>query len=152
MKYFIILSLFLSIGLVSCEKEESPYKDGGVLPYGVSEEDEDTLRLDGTKWLLTYFQKGFVSEKPYDTIVFTTYGYSLNGKKYDQYTYILSKSSGLSNSLDLRLYGFSPFGDNGIWETTLVNTFISEGEINLSVFENPPRNETTIKASFKRID
>lgn len=150
MKYFNILILTLFIGLISCEKEKiDPYEDMGVLPSYTPEKDTDTLKLDGTTWVLTYFQKGFANETPNDTIVFSMYDYTLNGKKYDQYNYVLQKTMDLGNPLNLILYGFSPFGDNGIWQTTLVNTFIYEGEINLSVFKNT--NKTTIKATFERI-
>src|ERR1035437_3473293 len=145
---FIIGYLFI---IVSCKKA-SEYKDMGVLPVIVKDSTNKSFILEGTSWILTSFKKGLSSETPNDTITFSQFNYSINGKTFSSYEYILSQTMDLGNPFDLRLYGFSPFGDNGIWQTTIVNTFISEGVINLAEFKNPISSNTTIiRANFKRI-
>ena len=151
MKNFIYLLFIVIIALFSCEKEDiSEYADGGVLPAPtISESGEDSTSLEGTTWVLTYFEKNLISEEPYDTLIFVMFYYSLNGNKY---SWLYPRDYSNDDSLKLRLYGFWPFGDNGMWESTVVNTFISEGKISITIFENlGGRNNTTIKATFKRI-
>lgn len=146
-----LLIILMSLYFFSCKKE-SLYKDMGVLPTIAKDSSNTPLTLNGTTWILTSFKKGFSSSSPNDTITFTQFQYSVNGKTYGTFKYILSQTMDLGNPYDLRLYGFSAFGDNGIWETTIVNTFISEGVINLAEFTNStPSNKTIIRANFKRI-
>jgi hypothetical protein len=148
MKNLLLISLVLIF--FSCKKE-SLYKDKGILPV-VTQDTTKQVTLNGTTWVLTNFKKGLSSATPNDTIRFEQFNYYVNGKTYSTYEYILSQTMDLGNPFDLRLYGFSPFGDNGIWQTTIVNTFISEGVINLAEFTNPSsQSSVIIRANFKRI-
>lgn len=143
----IVITIML---LISCEKEEM-YTNSGVLPSIEEEKEEPTL--DGTTWVLTKFTKGFVTEYPNDTIKFNNLFYSINGKENtDNYVYRLTGIMDLGNPYNLVLYGFSPFGDNGVWSATIVNTFIDEWEINLTEFTNTKSSVSKIKANFIRIE
>lgn len=145
---YVIVSL---LSLISCKKDPfDAYTNAGVLPAAV----DNRQSLDGTSWVLTHFNKGFVSESPNDTIVFTSaVTYTLNGKVNDVYKYSMMITSEIGNPYSLQLYGFSPFGNNGCWGTTVVSTFIEDGELNLSEFKSLySNNSSVVKANFIRIN
>jgi hypothetical protein len=148
----ILLIIVLIISLISCEKDPlSSYTDGGVLPNAT----DNHITLKGTTWVLTHFTKGFVSASPNDTIVFNSYNtYTLNGRENPEaYKYMIVKTGEIGNPANLQLYGFSPFGNNGCWGTTLPNTFVDDGEIILSEFKSAYGNNSSIvKANFIRIE
>jgi hypothetical protein len=146
----ILFSFMLVLTIFSCKKDPlNEYNDAGVLPAAI----DDRQTLNGTTWVLTHFNKGFVSESPNDTIVFNSANtYTLKGKSNAGYKYMLVKVNQIGNPFNLELYGFSPFGNNGSWGTTIVNSFIDEGEINLAEFKSLySNNSSVIKADFKRI-
>lgn len=154
MKPIINILLFTTLLLsVSCEKEDF-YADGGVAHTNINQDDEFySSPLNGTTWVLTYLNKGFVTEYPNDTIKFNNLFYSINGKENtDSYVYRLTRIMDLGNPYNLVLYGFSPFGDNGIWSANIINTFIADSVINLTEFSNSSDGVSKIKATFVRID
>ena len=147
----ILCSIVLLLTIVSCKKDPfDAYTNAGVLPAAV----DNRQSLDGTTWVLTHFTKGFVSESPNDTLVFTSVNtYTLNGKVNEVYKYMIVRTSQIGNPFIFEIYGFSPFGNNGCWGTTVVNTFIEDGELNLSEFKSLySNNSSVVKANFKRID
>ena len=140
-------------GFASCKKTPlDEYTNGGVLDNETEEVSDSSDKLNGTTWVLVSFTKGYASSKKnQDTITFNQFNYTLNGKSNDNYRYNLTPTMDLGNPFNFVLYGFSPFGDNGMWSCTIVNTFISEGVINMTEFKNSS-NKTIIKANFKKID
>jgi hypothetical protein len=148
MRFLLFLILILSLG--SCQKEPiDEYKDGGIIPEQIVDE-EGEITLVGTKWVLSYYQKGFVSEKPNDVIHFVdSYYYTINDGT--ERRYVSYQTMDIGNPHYLCFYDFTPFGDNGIWSTNLGRTFIEDGEINLTVFESTATS-TTIKGTFNRIE
>lgn len=149
MKNLLFISLLI-LTLVSCKKEPlEEYTNGGTLP---EQTDPDKGKvLTGTTWVLTSFTKGFTNYHPNDTIEFVTKtSYKLNGVEFESYRYDLTQTNDVGNPFNLILYGFSPFGDNGNWNATLVTSFIAEGKINETVFDNKS-SAYSIKANFKKI-
>jgi len=160
------LALFISILLISCQKEEiTPgnyhlgqqtidtttwkyvYNNGGVVPsWGNT---SDSNELIGTRWVLTYLQIGFSTPPlPPDTLNFISVSkYTINDGS--ERPYQLSNNVA-TNSKTLTLYFHYPFG-SGNYAGQVASTFVSDGVILNCEFKNINTPTTVVRASFSKI-
>jgi len=101
------------------------YVYGGVITNTISVND-----IIGTKWVVTKFYDGFANSYPNDTLNFVNgINYTINNGT--PYNYTVSSIFG-NNMSELTLYNFYTIG--GDFSGTVPNTFVTNGEINSSLF------------------
>jgi len=84
----------------------------------------------GTKWVVTKYYDGFSNNYPNDTLYFATgTQYTINGGTYKSYNSVTNMGN---NMTTLTLYGFYTIG--GDYSGMVPNTFVSDGQINSSIF------------------
>ena len=156
MKRFIII--LITLVLFSCERiYVVPHTNGGVFngpDFDVNSYNESSDRLPGTVWILTYSHKVWegYSQRELFIIRFSesSDSYELNGKKHSSYKYKIVKTMDIGNPYNLILYGFSPFGANGVWSGVVPNDFAVQGKLNKIKFKNTSNSELYIIATFER--
>jgi len=163
--YILILVAFLTLGFISCKKEEitpgnygpnqSPdstntnwqggYGNGGVIGGGTTTNNE----LVGTIWVLTEFkQLGYNSYYPNDTIRFIdNTKYNINNGSVRTYTLATNVAS---TNKSLTFNYFTPFGGSH-YSGQVGGMFVSDSVITNTIFKNIQNTTYNVIADFKRI-
>lgn len=152
-----LIFLFLVLGLVSCDPNDdtiyaqyqvmdgeveddgtyNPYDDtdyvyGGTLNNWSN--NDETLNLTGTKWILSKWTLGFITEYPNDTIEFVNKNYyKVNDLAVRTYT--ISNITGSTNK-SLTFNYFYPLNGSGTYTGQVGHFFIEDGVINGGEFHD----------------